>query len=134
MDFIEHKIFWFTVNGFFHRFDSKSWPSKLTSTGKMSFDLDPKVISTWFVPFVNTWSSFVERNPNVVISGLYVTDGGISYGSPTDMEISYLLMGYSGLPLLLQHFRSVFTRLMSKIMGIGKQKPTDLNVWVPLGS
>ena len=100
--------------------------------GKMSFDLDPKVISTWFVPFVNTWSSFVNRNPNVVITGLYVTDTGIYYGSPTDMEVSHLLMGYCGLPLILQHFRSVFTRLMSKIMGIGKQKPTD-KAWVPLG-
>ena len=101
--------------------------------GKMSFDLDPKVISTWFIPFVNTWSHFVERNPNVTINGLYVTDVGLYYGSPTDMDESHMLVGYTGLPLLLQHYRSVLTRLMSKIMGVGKQKPTDANVWVPAG-
>ena len=36
--------------------------------GKMSFDLDPKVLSSWFIPFVNSWSQFVDRNPNIVIN------------------------------------------------------------------
>ena len=49
------------------------------------------------------------------------------------MEESHELMGYSGLPLLLQHFRTILTRLMSNLMGIGKQKPTDKGVAVPAG-
>ena len=102
-------------------------------SGKMSFDLEPKIMSSWFTPFVNSWSYFVERNPSVVINGLYVVDHGLCYGSPSDMEVSHRLHGYAGLPLLLQYFRSVFTRLLSKIMGIGKQKPTDPEAWVPLG-
>ena len=50
------------------------------------------------------------------------------------MEESHELLGYAGLPLLLQHFRTILTRLMSKLMGIGKQKPSDKGVHVPTGN
>ena len=89
--------------------------------------------SLWLHSFSTCWSQFVERNPHAIVDGLYRTDCGLYYGSPTDSPISHRLSGYRGLPLVLQYFRNRIAKIISTILVTGKMRLSDKDACVPFG-
>ena len=89
--------------------------------------------SLWLKPFSTCWSQFIGQNPHVTIDGLYRTDHGIYYGSPSDSPISHRLSGYRGLPLLLHYYRNRIAKLISTILVTGKMRLSDKDATVPPG-
>ena len=101
--------------------------------GRMYFDFAPGVLSTWCLPFLNCWSSFIKANPGTKNVCLYMADDKVYYGSPTDHSTAVRLYGYSGLPLLLFHYQGRLTEIMKSLISLTNQKLTDVDANVPLG-
>ena len=101
--------------------------------GRLFLNFNPTVKSTWLTPFVSSWSTFVLRNPKLVVTALYVTADGVYFGSPTDNAVSYRLSGYHGLPILLSYYRDRLATLYSSVLVTGAMRATDTEADVPHG-
>ena len=99
--------------------------------GKLCLDMSKA--STWLISFSNCWSDFIDRNPKIIVTGLFITDNGLFYGSPSDSPVHHKLFGYSAVPIILQYFRDRIGHLVSQILVISKMKLTDTEATVPRG-
>ena len=101
--------------------------------GRIGFDMNPRVLSSWSSGFINTWADFVYFNPGVEVTELYMVDGGVYLGSPTDTPNAHALYADNGFPFILQYYRDVFAKLVGQLLAMAKMDPTD-DANVPLGN
>lgn len=93
--------------------------------GRISFDLNPRVLSQWSYGFFNSWADFVYFNPNVEITELYMTDGGVCLGSLTDTPNARRLYADTGFPLVLQYYRDLIAKHIGQLLAMAKMGADD---------
>ena len=101
--------------------------------GKMALDFHPDVHSSWCNVFLDCWHLFVDSNPCTRLAAIYRTSDGLFYGSPSDHAVSYPLVSYHGLPLLLSHYHGRLSSYVRQIVIISKQRIGDVDADVPSG-